>query len=165
MQHNSIPDKTDKVYTRLMKQITKIDNDGCWLWNGALNEKGYARCSINCKVYKVHRVMLAWDQGDQPTLEAGHVAHEICSNRNCVKPEHLCWQTHAENINQQKIDGTSEGGKRYKLNITDTQRNEIIQKYVKRQQGLQSELAKEYNLTCTQIKHIWDYARTKGLLI
>lgn len=84
------------VIERLMFR-TVADDEGCWLWLGATNTKGYGHIAgdMGGRVLSVHRVVWAHVHGPIPTgLEIDH----LCFVRNCVNPDHLDLVTHAENI-------------------------------------------------------------------
>lgn len=72
-----------------------ISDDGCWLWQGYINEDGYGRF---------------WNPGGTPNAHAGvyeamvgpvpgglELDH-LCRVRHCVNPDHLEPVTHAENM-------------------------------------------------------------------
>lgn len=70
--------------------------DSCWVWTGATNDKGYGQiCVPNRRIY-VHRVVCAAFHGDPPFPKAE--AMHACDNPPCVRPDHLQWATHQENI-------------------------------------------------------------------
>lgn len=60
----------------------------CWVWQGALNSRGYAsQGSRGKKTWQVHVRNLETRLG-RP-LHAGHQAHHRCENKACVNPDHL----------------------------------------------------------------------------
>lgn len=58
----------------------------CWLWNGALNSKGYPIRGTKDGRYLVHRQVLA-ETGTN--LADDEQAHHLCETRRCVNPGHL----------------------------------------------------------------------------
>lgn len=59
---------------------------GCWIWDGALNDKGYGRFAVAGKHILAHR--FAYELWEGPILEGEEVLH-LCGNHACVRPEHL----------------------------------------------------------------------------
>ena len=76
-------------------KIMPEPNSGCWLWTGALNNKGYGVFHINGKMRLAHRVAWEVDNGSVPAgLEIDH----LCRTRSCVNPQHMEAVTHHENV-------------------------------------------------------------------
>lgn len=72
---------------------------GCWLWTGAMNEKGYGQFSVNGRNTPAHRFALERAIG---ALSGGLKACHNCPERDnpaCVNPAHLWPGTHQQNIN------------------------------------------------------------------
>lgn len=88
------------------ERFFKREGDGCWLWSGTRNNKGYGQFSFwdsaskrNIKVY-AHRLSLALHTGT-----VGDVAMHACDVRPCVNPGHLRWGTAKDNTQ----DGIAKG--------------------------------------------------------
>lgn len=67
--------------------------DGCWLWTGALTEKGYGVAWDGERTQKAHRVSYMLRFGFMPKQ---CVLHK-CDVPNCVNPDHLFTGTRLEN--------------------------------------------------------------------
>lgn len=77
--------------------------NGCMVWEGRLNAYGYGRVSLAGKSYPVHRLVLWHKTGElREDEDAGH----LCGNPSCCNPDHLAWQTRAENTQQAVADKT-----------------------------------------------------------
>lgn len=69
--------------------------DGCWIWQRSVDDKGYGRIAIKGKQWKVHRLAYTLFVGPIPQhLELDH----LCRHRDCCNPEHLEPVTHRENF-------------------------------------------------------------------
>jgi hypothetical protein len=60
--------------------------DGCWLWQGWLDDLGYARIRTGSKHLRAHRVSYELMVAEIPD---GLVIDHLCRNRNCVNPYHM----------------------------------------------------------------------------
>lgn len=71
--------------------------DGCWLWTGGHNDRGYAKFSINGKSTYAHRWAYEHFVGPIP---AGLYIDHLCRTPGCVNPAHLEPVTHVENVSR-----------------------------------------------------------------
>lgn len=85
------------------------DPEGCWLWTGALNEKGYGFFKVEPKQLKAHR--FAYEQFVGPIPEGLQVNHH-CDNPACVRPDHLYVGTQQENRQDAVRRGRTATGER-----------------------------------------------------
>lgn len=67
-----------------------VSVDGCWLWTGCVNGKGYAAFRSN----GAHRFAYEWFVAAIPT---GFEVDHLCRVRRCVNPAHLEAVTGMEN--------------------------------------------------------------------
>lgn len=81
---------------RLWQYVDKQPN-GCWLWTGYLDGKGYGflRLTRSRKTVRAHR--LAYEALVGPIPEGMELDH-LCRIIRCVNPDHLEPVTHAENV-------------------------------------------------------------------
>ena len=70
-------------------------NAGCLEWRRATNE-GYAVATIVGKRRYLHRVACEIEHGPAP--EGKRCALHLCDNKCCVRPDHLYWGSHSENM-------------------------------------------------------------------
>lgn len=82
---STVPDPPDKPWTQLAKQRSIIEPNGCWRWQGATRDGGYAVVYPNNRQKRLTRLVLEERLG-VPLLQ--HALHR-CANAWCVNPEHL----------------------------------------------------------------------------
>jgi len=75
----------------------------CWIWNGALNKKGYGKvCFKENKTAIASRVSYEIFKGP---IEVGLYICHMCDNPRCVNPDHLWVGTHVENMTDMRKKG------------------------------------------------------------
>lgn len=62
------------------------DATGCWLWQGAINNRGYGLAWDGEKMTTAHRMMYRRHRGE---VSQGFQLDHKCRNRKCCNPEHL----------------------------------------------------------------------------
>ncbi len=75
---------TRRQRSNFWKKVRKTD--GCWLWTGSINNKGYGQVRINDRSCLAHRVSFEMANG---TLPAGLWVLHRCDTPACVRPDHL----------------------------------------------------------------------------
>lgn len=78
-----------------MRAKIRVDDAGCWLWQGNKSPAGYGQVWIDDERYQAHRV--TYEDLVGPIGE-GLVCDHLCRVRHCVNPFHLEPVTHAENL-------------------------------------------------------------------
>jgi len=91
---------------RLLKHVAQ-NTAGCWLWTGAVNNKGYGQVGTNGRTRSAHRIAFQLWNGTIPAgLTVDHTCHNAdktcpggttCQHRRCINPAHLDVVTRAEN--------------------------------------------------------------------
>ena len=89
---------------RLWRKV-RVVPDGCWLWDGTVNNKGYGTISLGPRTAArhllVHRVSWFLHTGEWPTLNVLH----HCDTPRCVRPDHLFEGTQRDNM----LDASAKG--------------------------------------------------------
>lgn len=84
-----------------------VNENGCWLWGGFVNPRGYGHVQHNGTTRLAHRSFYETYVGPIPAgLTIDHVCHNdsdcaggpTCLHRRCVNPQHLEAVPHRENI-------------------------------------------------------------------
>lgn len=74
-------------------------SDGCWIWTGYKNARGYGRVKHGGRWHAAHRVLYELIEGPIPEgLELDHVRARGCRSTSCVRPSHLEPVTSYENM-------------------------------------------------------------------
>lgn len=100
-----------RVNTRenIISHIDTSDADGCHVWTGACNWKGYGRTSIHGKMFSVHRLVWEWANGPIPQ---GMVIAHHCDTPRCCRLDHLFLTTPAGNMADRDAKGRTARGDR-----------------------------------------------------
>lgn len=75
----------------------RIDEGGCWVWTGAINDSGYGAVLAWGRVRYVHRIVAAIFLGldlEDPDLLVCH----SCDVRSCFNPAHLWIGSASDNV-------------------------------------------------------------------
>lgn len=80
------------ITTRFWAQVDKTDT--CWNWTGSFIKNGYGRIGFDRKQVMAHRYSYEMS-GD--VIPDGMFIDHICSNRACVRPDHLRLATRKQN--------------------------------------------------------------------
>lgn len=118
----------------ILARVIKLTGDGCWLWQGFIDEDGYGHVSWQGKTRLVHRVVYELLVG--PIPEGTELDH-TCRVTHCCRPDHLEPVTKLVNIERSEVGRHNRlktqcpHGHRYTKKNTYARRN--AQGYVLRQ--------------------------------
>lgn len=84
---------------RLTSRYTEDDN-GCWVWNGAISAGKYGSLYYQGRMQKAHRVAWVLYRGEIP---AGLDLDHLCRNTKCCNPDHLEPVTRSENLKRSPL--------------------------------------------------------------
>jgi hypothetical protein len=133
---------------------SKVDRSGeCWLWQGSTNQFGYAVFWLAGRQVRAARVALFLD-GRVPNDHRSFALHH-CDNPACVRPTHLYWGTHTENMADRANRGRTARGDRMphqrvhgeahpKSKLTEDDVREIRRTY---RPGLGGELMRRFGIS------------------
>lgn len=135
---------------RFWKRVVK--GEGCWLWTGRTNKKGYGQISINSKDVLAHRA--SWEIANGSIPEDKDVLHK-CDNPPCVRPDHLFLGTDHENMLdmwKKKRHPSNKRESNGRAKLTETQ---VVEIRVALANGVfQEKLAQTYGVSQTTISGI-----------
>lgn len=85
-----------RLQKALLKMMSKLEitSNGCWVYTGYKNRRGYGRFRANGEKILAHRFSYQMNIGSIP--ENMLVLHK-CDNPSCVNPEHLYLGKNKEN--------------------------------------------------------------------
>lgn len=87
-----------KTFTDHLEK-TIVIND-CWIWQGAVDSRGYGQLKSNGKTWRAHRFFYVELVDDIPP---GYQIDHLCRNRLCVSPAHLEAVTQYENMRRSRV--------------------------------------------------------------
>lgn len=145
--------KLPPIRDRLLSKV-KVNDDGCWEWQGALCDPGYGRITIDGTLIGAHRASYIEFVG--PIPQGFEVCHH-CDNRSCVNPDHLFSGPHSANAADAATKGRMARGERHShAKLTENEVREIRESFS--QGKSQRELALRYRVCDATI---WFIVRRK----
>lgn len=151
------------MHERFFQKVDKT-NGGCWVWRGAVNNKGYGIFNY-CGVTKLaHRVSWEFAKGRIPICM--NVLHK-CDTPRCVNPEHLFLGTQKDNMqdcsskNRIHVNWPARCGEKHgRSKLTEKQVKEIFRRRTQGEIG--TKLATEFGVSRWTILQIvsgraWKY--------
>lgn len=129
-----------------------VQPNGCWDWQGCLNQRGYGIIHQNHEEFCTHRIAYWLYYGIDPADKC--VCHS-CDNRKCINPFHLWLGTRSDNTydmvskNRHKSTGSQNPSAKLTeidvLNIRHQYQNSTI---------TQTTLGKQFGVSQAAIGHI-----------
>jgi hypothetical protein len=92
---------------RFERHYTRGPKSQCWLWTGALNEKGYGSFRDKGKSRTASRV--AYEIHKRRLVPKGRCVCHSCDTPACVNPHHLFLGSHQKNMTDRNQKGRARG--------------------------------------------------------
>lgn len=136
-----------------------VIENGCWIWQGSKNDKGYGRIRSGKKTFRAHRVSYEAFHGPIPK---GHGVLHKCDNPSCINPDHLFSGTQFDNMSDASTKGRLLGMKGEDNPSCVLTKNEVLSIYNspdKLKRGFVFRAAKKYVVNRGTIISILDGSR------
>jgi len=154
-------------FDRFESKVERIPFMGCWIWTGALNERGYGvigRGARGTGNDKAHRVAYRIYRGEIPE---GKIMLHKCGNPICVNPWHLEPGTHKENSQDMVRMGRHYQPNNRGTNATWAKLDEEKVKEIRAakggKKGTGTAIARKFNVSKSAIYQIWAGANWQSL--
>lgn len=136
---------------------TKLDSNGCWIWQGDCDPPPSLPYGILCykgKKYRTHRAIFTLTKGEIP--KGLSVLHE-CDVPQCCNPTHLFLGTQTDNLNDMYLKGrqnpgTTKGQNHPHSVLTERQVIEILRRFANGAKRI--ELIREYGCSEGAMDHL-----------
>lgn len=132
-----------------IRRQTKIDKNGCWIWQGGSAANGYGMCYVQrIRANRgAHRV--AWEVFNGQIPEGMNVCHR-CDTPKCCNPDHLFLGSALDNVRDKIEKGRHRHGSAHHFaKLDEPQVREIFLA-----KGPRREIAKRFNVTRQTVGHI-----------
>ena len=93
-----------------LKSKSAMSDDGCRIWTGGKNTRGYGHLWVNGRYSQAHRLSLELKLG-RP-ISAGMYACHTCNTPTCINPDHLYEGTPTQNADDRRAAGANPNGAR-----------------------------------------------------
>lgn len=96
-----------RVIRRLLAKVE--ERDGCWVWTGHVDRKGYGQIKFDGRAHWVHRIAFA---AFRERIPLGMTIHHTCYTPGCCNPDHLKLATISANTaegNRRRADENAPG--------------------------------------------------------
>lgn len=106
-----LPCPFPEIYVQRFKDKVSAGSNGCWVWTGCRNNRGYGKLSAGTagKTVLAHRRSYELFIGPIPL---GQLVLHKCNNRPCVNPKHLYTGNQKQNMADSFAAGTFAVGER-----------------------------------------------------
>lgn len=132
-----------------LKSNIFVDDNGCWLWQGSINPRGYGNAGLFGDALVAHRLSYLCENGELPPPPL--ILRHTCDVPSCVNPKHLIPGTHADNARDR-----SERGRTAKMRGSENGRSKLTESDVmeiRASSETLEELATRYGVGVTTVSH------------
>ena len=137
------------------------DENGCWLWTGHIDSKGYGRFAGMDGEFRAHRISYGLHNGEIP--DSGWILHK-CDVRNCVNPEHLFLGDNDANMQDKcEKERQTRGVCVHTAVLTEESVIKIRKLYVVGDTTIKN-LAQQFGVSQTAVQNVVSYTSWKHLL-
>jgi hypothetical protein len=80
----------------------RVDQNGCYLWEGSVSPNGYGVVNIGGRTQSAHR--FSWEQEHEEIEEGLNILHS-CDVKRCLNPEHMSLGSQQQNMDDKVARG------------------------------------------------------------
>ena len=143
--------------TLFFKKVAQGEDNECWKWLAAKNNKGYGMFCLRGVNKLAHRLSYQFYKGEIP--EGMFVCHS-CDNPLCVNPQHLWLGTNQDNFNDMmkkgrgKLSNIHPAALGEKCGASKLKEKDVIKMRKLRHLKTYSELAKMFNCSVVNVFYV-----------
>lgn len=137
---------------RFVEKVAVGYPDECWIWKGAMDDRGVGQFWLNGEVVRAPR--LAWAIANGRAFPEDLVACHRCDNPPCVNPAHIWPDTHQANVNDMTMKNRHPHGESHGAAKVTEEMVRAIRAEATRGELSQAAIGAKYGISKWQVSNI-----------